>query len=706
MRFSALFFAFCLCLTAANPKLFAVHDGEHCGFADSSGNVKIPSRFQDCGVFSEGLAAVQTEGLWGYIDESGAAVIPPRFVAADPFSESLAFVTLSADSKAVIDRQGKVLFAADYYEHGRFSDGLAAVHPVHRWMCPGPNLEVRDRCPDGKGWPTDHLWGYIDKTGAMAIEPREFASSEFHEGLAPAFQGGFIDRHGNQAIGGKFSNTTGFSGGIAAVQVDFKTWGYIDKHGGWLALPTYDEAGPIVESRGLVRLGGRYGYVDASGSLAIPAQFEHALPFSEGLAAVCRDGKWGYIDASGNAVIPFRFLAAQSFEDGFATVVLVSGNAVIDRQGATVRTQPASLTQTFQRLQGFEVAAGQIGPLAEVIPILAIYKEQLRQLAEDCLRNADDAGSARAAIEAQLQKAGIRTAKEAETRPYGLIQELEIVRPPLQPQLLSVSFHLRLADATDTSLSIFRHEGSGWHLAYKSDRSDYFKWEMDAYHTQAPQFTASDAKGSFLMLLASASGPSGNGSYLLRVDVFRVDGSFEMQSIFHQEYGGKDHQIALDANAFRLEIISMEHDAARAGYRTYPYRYEFHGDKAVRTAPIGFDVHDFLGEWGNLAWEEAARWSNPSNPGKIRQYYDKVRGPEGYFGGEFSDVQVCDAQQRLWQIELDAGDAAPLYFLIERTAKWTFFVKDISDEERDGCTVVQPKPGAPQPTMFAKPLEW
>src|SRR5262249_22741119 len=160
--------------------------------------------FRDCGTFSDGLAPVQVDERWGYIDKEGAIVIKPEFIAADPFSEGLAFVTIAPESKAVIDRKGKVLFAADYYQHGRFSEGLASVYPVHNWACTGAKFEVREKCPDGKGFPRDHLLGYIDTSGSMVIPPRFLSAGEFHDGLAYA-SGGFIDHLGNRVISGPFS---------------------------------------------------------------------------------------------------------------------------------------------------------------------------------------------------------------------------------------------------------------------------------------------------------------------------------------------------------------------------------------------------------------------------------------------------------------------------------------------------------------------
>ena len=706
MRPFGLLMALCFGVNAATPTLVTIHDGERCGYAELSGAVAIPATFRNCGDFSEGKAPAQVDERWGYIDEKGANFIAPQFLAAARFSENLAFVTIDAESKGVIDLTGKILFRADYYEHGSFSEGLAPVHPVSRWICPDDDVEEREKCPDGKGWPRDIMWGYIDVSGTMVIPPRFIGASEFHNGLAYA-GGGFIDHHGNAVIPGPFSEATEFVGGVAAVQVDYKGWGYINKSGGWLTQPTFDRAGPIEEGRGLVKLDGKYGYVDTSGALVIAPQFDDALPFSYARAAVRTAGKWGYIDTAGGTAIPFEFSAAQSFHSGLAIVASESGMAVIDKRGVTVKSQPPSLMQTFRRLQGFEVEPNGEGPLTEIVPILSIYKQQLRHLAAESLKEFTDAASVKSAIEAELQKAGIRRSKEEEPRPYGLIDDLEVVQPPQQPNLVAVLFHLQLANAIDTSLSLFRQDRKNWDLVFELDRNDYIKWELDAYHMDPPQFTTTDKNGSFLMLVASDGGRGGNGSYGLWVDLYRVDATFHKQQLLHREFGCKSHQIAIEADGLRLETISMEHDVARAGYRVFPYRFEVRGDDVVRVAPIGFDAHDFVGEWGNLPWAEAAKWSDPAHVGRIREYYNQIRDGDGYFGGEFGANQVCDAQQRIWQVEYNrAGADESIYFQVERKDKWTFIVINIGKEMRDGCKDVEWKPGQGFSTMFAKPLEW
>jgi hypothetical protein len=82
----------------------------------------------------------------------------------------------------------------------------------------------------------DGKWGYIDKTGAWAIEPAGF------------------------------DDARSFSEGLAAVSVDGK-YGYIDKTGAWVIPLRFDGAGSFSNGLARARLGDRWGYIDKTGRL-------------------------------------------------------------------------------------------------------------------------------------------------------------------------------------------------------------------------------------------------------------------------------------------------------------------------------------------------------------------------------------------------------------------------------------------------------
>lgn len=79
----------------------------------------------------------------------------------------------------------------------------------------------------------DGDWGYINKEGAMVIEPEHQIAYPFSDGLAAVRSGWrwyFLDERGEFVIDGSFEDIRPFSEGKAAVRVDGR-WGYINTSG-------------------------------------------------------------------------------------------------------------------------------------------------------------------------------------------------------------------------------------------------------------------------------------------------------------------------------------------------------------------------------------------------------------------------------------------------------------------------------------------
>lgn len=67
--------------------------------------------WDDLGVFSEGLVAVEKDGKWGYADKSGSLVIPCEWDTAWGFDEGLALVE-KGGKRGYIDKSGTIIISA------------------------------------------------------------------------------------------------------------------------------------------------------------------------------------------------------------------------------------------------------------------------------------------------------------------------------------------------------------------------------------------------------------------------------------------------------------------------------------------------------------------------------------------------------------------------------------------------------------------
>ncbi|HYL98798.1 MAG TPA: WG repeat-containing protein, partial [Blastocatellia bacterium] len=322
--------------------LAAVESNGFVGFIDRTGAMVIEPQFLSAGDFSDGLAPVRfarslgTTG-WGYIDRSGKTVIPPQFAEAEPFSDGLALIGVAGKPEVIdksgsvamsitlgyIDKSGKIVIAPKYSRANDFSEGLAAVG-------------------------LDSGWGYIDHQGQMVIEPNFASARPFSNGVAGVERGnewGFIDKTGAFVIpmrfkGNDFVQDTSyvFSEGLASVEVDDSKWAYADRAGRLVIKPGYDEAMDFSEGIAAVRKDGKWGFIDKAGNTLISPQFDWVHSFGEGLASVDKDGKFSYIDRDAHVAIRLadNVFEAFPFSEGLARVMISGKIAYIDKTGKTV----------------------------------------------------------------------------------------------------------------------------------------------------------------------------------------------------------------------------------------------------------------------------------------------------------------------------------------------------------------------------------
>jgi hypothetical protein len=120
---------------------------------------------------------------------------------------------------------------------------------------------------------------YTDVTGRVALNaPAKAAlARSFQDNLAAFWTReagfGFLDRSGRVAIPPQFARAEDFSEGYAAVCPDASVmlWTYIDKAGRPIAAPEFTEAGPFTGGLALVKKN-LYYYLDGEGKLQVPPE--------------------------------------------------------------------------------------------------------------------------------------------------------------------------------------------------------------------------------------------------------------------------------------------------------------------------------------------------------------------------------------------------------------------------------------------------
>ncbi len=177
----------------------------------------------------------------------------------------------------------------------------------------------------------DNLYGFIDNSGKVVIEPKFEKGYDFAEQYGRIKQNGkygYIDHKGKIVIEPQFDEARDFREEMACVKKEGQ-WFYIDRTGKTvITLKDADYAYSFRE--GVARYHhiekenklDDYGYVDHTGKVIIPPNYHLAYDFHDGLARVSSDGKsWGFIDKTGKLVIEENLMLALTSGKAWQTSV-------------------------------------------------------------------------------------------------------------------------------------------------------------------------------------------------------------------------------------------------------------------------------------------------------------------------------------------------------------------------------------------------
>jgi hypothetical protein len=296
------------------------------GYSDWDSNIIIECQFEKAEPFSEGLAVVQSNGLWAVLNVEG--ILLTNFLYEDIGDCKNGFASIKRNGKwGFINKEGKEQIPPIYDDVLDFSHGRAAVK-------------------------LNGVYGFIDEKGNPISKLTYEICDSFENGYASVKEDGFhgaIDMDGFEVVPCISSLPVEFSEGIAAISLidpeaplnstaqsfkDFDTANLIGYEKGDKII-FEDHFGNIYdkESMALASMNHRCGYVNGERQTVIEFKYDMAFPFSEWLACVCINLKYGFIDKKGDYVILPIYEDAGNFKEGVVRVRKNGKWGFINRDG-------------------------------------------------------------------------------------------------------------------------------------------------------------------------------------------------------------------------------------------------------------------------------------------------------------------------------------------------------------------------------------
>ena len=135
--------------------------------------------------------------------------------------------------------------------------------------------------------------------------------------------------------------------------------------------------------------------------------------------------------------------------------------------------------------------------------------------------------------------------------------------------------------------------------------------------------------------------------------------------------------------------------------------YKFEGDRLKRVDPLALSPRDFVDEWLNTDWREAAFWSESANRRSTRGSHSKLH--KDFVSGEFTyPTMHCPSTPDVWQVGVDFNDpptpigAEPkrTYFLVRWRPPYQFTMMQVSDSPSAACAEEDRKADDETRTLF------
>jgi len=384
----------------------------------------------------------------------------------------------------------------------------------------------------------------------------------------------------------------------------------------------------------------------------------------------------------------------------FASLML----ACIQLAGQTVLPQAQDAVQTIRELRAIGLPnfeAGENGPPARVPGLLRKLNTQLRTLITSTLNDQSRSGvvNEREIVD-ELQTAGWNEIPPYKWSAYGEISQIRFdLKSGYDPGILVVSTELWVPCGStdpDTAIYVFQGRVRNWKLVLATDADFDVAGERKGTGLQY-SLSPQDADGNWYLAIAQAPPACGPtpAPASLRYKILRLGQSPNEPRIL------LDRREPLNERfepPFRLEVQDDWFAVTRGKERKLDgepgvsiARYQIIGDETKRMQPLALTPEDFLDEWVQLGWSEAAHSSSQSSD---LPNWHSILNALANDSTEIEFVQSCPEQgsaDKVWLVglwidqKLNPNSKNERLYIHVSEKHHDFFIDSVSTSRPAGC---------------------
>jgi hypothetical protein len=302
------------------------------------------------------------------------------------------------------------------------------------------------------------------------------------------------------------------------------------------------------------------------------------------------------------------------------------------------------------------------GPPARVPGLLRRLNRELRELVVETLNDRTRRGvPSEEEITEQLRKAGWEEVPDHKWNAYGEIVDISFdFESGFDPGILVVSTRLWIpcgSSDPDSAIYVFRGRAREWDLSMAAD-ADFDS--QGAAPDSGIRFRLSppDSKGDWFLAVAHTPPSCRFAPSNLRYKILRPGSSpdkpvtlLDRRDLIDPKFD-PPFEIRVEDDWFA--VTRGKQRKLDGGQGVAIDRFEVKDQQVKRIHPLALWPEDFLDEWVQLSWDEAAQWSNQFKRSSIQGWHSQLSSLESD-STELRVVQPCPNQQDSnegWIIEL------------------------------------------------------